>query len=306
MTTNIRFDIDQLFKGYLDQLRAEAQYFTNSVVHRGEKGRLNETHFASILRRYLPNRFGIGTGFIVSTNPEKSISPQCDIIIYDVQNHTPFYESQAFSIYPIEIVYGVIEVKTDIRSKAEIDDCFKKCAFLRKMAQEYITFEQYIEEGGQSSNFLQVDREGRYAKSFKCYRRYEKDGEKSYHMHLSPRFFIFAYRGHATAKRFEKHFDGATRRCTDAHVHGACLLSKTGGFYTGHFAYRKAEERLVPVVSRDGFREFLFPLPWILDTMLLPVSSRCGNGFDLIDPKRYLTLAPNIELELQKQPGKNH
>jgi hypothetical protein len=306
MATNTRFDIDQLFKGYLDQLKAEAEYFTNSVDHRGEKGRLNETHFASILRRYLPNRFGIGTGFVVSANPEKKISPQCDIIIYDAQNHAPFYESKAFSIYPVEIVYGVIEVKTSIYSKAEIDDCFNKCAFLRKMAQEYISYEKYMEDGGGSRNDFRIDHEGRYARSFKNYLRYESDGTKSYYMHLSPRFFIFAYRGHAKAKSFEKHFDAATARCADAHVHGACLLGRTGGgFYTGHFAYRKVGERVAPVVSRDGFREFLFSLPRTLDTMLLPIPLRSGNGFDMIDPRRYLTMAPDIELELQKQPNKS-
>ena len=125
-------------------------------------------------------------------------------------------------------------------------------------------------------------------------------------MHLPPRFFIFAYRGHAKAKSFEKHFDAATKRCVDAHVHGACLLGRTGGgFYTGHFAYRAVGERVAPVVSRDGFREFLFSLPRTLDTMLHPIPFRSGNGFDMVDPRRYLTMAPDIELELQKQPNKS-
>ena len=115
---------------------------------------------------------------------------------------------------------------------------------------------------GESRNDLRIDHEGRYARSFKNYLRYESDGTKSYYMHLSPRFFIFAYRGHAKPKSFEKHFDAATKRCADAHVHGACLLGRTGGgFYTGHFAYRKVGERVAPVVSRDGFREFLFFAP---------------------------------------------
>jgi hypothetical protein len=125
--TDKPFDIGRFFEGHLSQLQVEAEYFSEDIHHNAEKGRLNESHFVSMLRRYLPQRFGIGTGFIASVNPDQHRSPQCDVIVYDAVNNTPLYTSPAFSIFPVEMVYGVIEIKTTLNG-AELESSLKNCA----------------------------------------------------------------------------------------------------------------------------------------------------------------------------------
>ena len=128
------FDIEKLFEGSLRRLRAEAEYFSRLTDHDPELGRLNETHLVRLLRSYLPPKIGIGTGFIASGGNSPRQSPQCDIVLYDALYNAPLYKSDAWSIYPIEMVYGVIEVKTTL-SKRELKDAFEKCAKIRAMAK---------------------------------------------------------------------------------------------------------------------------------------------------------------------------
>jgi len=128
------FDLDKLFDGSLLRLRAEAEYFSRLTDHNPELGRLNETHLVKLLREYLPPKIGIGTGFIVSGGRKPLQSPQCDIVLYDAMNNAPFYKSEAWSIYPIEMVYGVIEVKTTLNHTA-LAESFVRCAAIRAMAK---------------------------------------------------------------------------------------------------------------------------------------------------------------------------
>lgn len=131
---SIPFDINRLFDGSLQKLRTEAEYFSRLTGHNPELGRLNETHLVKLLRDYLPPKVGIGTGFIASGGQNPCQSPQCDIILYDALNNVPLYTSDAWSIFPIEMVYGVIEVKTKL-TKKEFNDAFEKCAKIRSMAK---------------------------------------------------------------------------------------------------------------------------------------------------------------------------
>lgn len=300
------FNIRKLFSGYLEQLKAESAYFSDSVKHSGEKGRLNETHIAHLLRRYLPHKFGIGTGFIVSTNSEIRISPQCDIIIYDSVNNAPIYESDAFSIYPIEMVYAVIEVKTNISKKirnplknetgswSELDDSLSKCAKIRQMAEEFPSEEKF--NALKLSNpldygFIENDHANRKVIAHKGYLRSGIiNGKREWTLRydkLPPRFFIFSYNGWKKLSAFEENFRKVSARHEWAHVHGICILNEDGGFYVNHIAYQRGNKKIGKIIPKDGFMTFLLSLPLTLDTMLPPPSDRLGNGFDIVNLGRY-------------------
>ena len=118
------FDIDRLYEGSLRRLRVEAEFFSRLTDHNPELGRLNETHLVKLLRAYLPPKIGIGTGFIASVGDSPRQSPQCDIVLYDALNNAPLYQSDTWSIYPIEMIYGVIEVKTTL-NKRELKDALE-------------------------------------------------------------------------------------------------------------------------------------------------------------------------------------
>jgi hypothetical protein len=253
------FDLNHLFDGWLQVLRTEAEHFSRLTDHKPEHGRLNEGHLVKLLRGYLPSKVGIGTGFIVNGGDDYRQSPQCDIILYDAINNAPLYASEAWSIYPIEMVYGVIEVKTKLDAST-LKSAFTKCAEIRSMAKA----------GGGKGN-----------------QAYLIAGARSphYRTDLAPRFFVFGYDGWKNKSGLAKSFKGATRTSETAHIHGICSLREGGSFFMQHIPFQTGEGRFTPVYD-DGFRRFLMTLPMILDSMLLP--HRNGLGFDMVDMSRYL------------------
>jgi hypothetical protein len=261
MTTPKLFDLNRLFDGWLQVLRTESEHFSRLTDHKSELGRLNEGHFVKLLRTYLPSKIGVGTGFIVSGGSSPRQSPQCDIILYDAVNNAPLYESEAWSIYPIEIVYGVIEIKTNLNRSA-LKDAFNKCAVIRGMAKV----------GGGKGN------KGYWVPSAK---------PLYYQSNLAPRFFLFGYNGWNREVSFARNFKEATEINETAHIHGLCSLHQGGSFFIHHIPFQTGEDRFSSVYH-DGFRRFLMSLPSLLDSMLLP--HRIGLGFDLVDISRYLPI----------------
>ncbi len=260
-----KFEPEKLFEGSLRRLQTEAKYFSRSTTHKPELGRLNETHLVRLLRDYLPARFGIGTGFIVCGGANPAQSPQCDIIIYDAINNAPLYKSEAWSVYPIEMVYGVIEVKTTL-NKPALREAFETCARIRIMAGDKDAM-------GNKSYLRQVQVEPRSPV------RHEEARAK-----LPPRFFVFAYRGWKTAAALEANFRAVSDEMTNAHIHGICSLSNEENFYVSHRAFAKGDEKYAPVV-RHGFRRFLLSLPLSLSSML-PLE-RQGLGFEQVNLGHY-------------------
>jgi hypothetical protein len=106
----------------------------NRLVHAGEYGTYREELIKRWLRMYIPKRFDISSGFII--NSENKISTQCDIVIYDRDN-TPQIESQERQrFFPAETVAIVIEVKSDIKSAAELNNHLKKLSEIKKLREE--------------------------------------------------------------------------------------------------------------------------------------------------------------------------
>jgi len=183
--------IDRLFAGIKRNLENEGEYFSELSDHNGEKGRLNESHLKNVLYRHLPKKFGLGTGFIVSsTTINNTDNPQIDIIIYDQLTNAPLYTSDAFSIFPIESVYGYIEVKTTL-TKAELKHALITNAKIRSIA----------------------------ASGDKVY--YPEDKST-----LSPRFYIFAYKSDMSSDTLQKNVKTLYEEHGDAHSHGIYVLDK--------------------------------------------------------------------------------
>ncbi|TPJ39567.1 hypothetical protein FJ434_21500 [Mesorhizobium sp. B2-5-13] len=253
--------------GNIAQLRIEKEFFSSLTSHPGEVGRLNETHLVRMLRRYLPAKFGIGTGFLVSGGEHGRMSPQCDIIIFDALNNVPFYSSEAWQIYPIEMVYGVIEVKTNIK-KDNLKNAFTNCLFIRNMCKN--------PDGEPNKKYLwQLPAEK------KTPVRYERRPSD-----LPPRFFVFGYGGPTEAK-LAKMFQEITKKVEHAHVHGLCVLDQDSGLFLEHEAYRKPEQR-VSAIKENGLWHFLMELPKRLSSMLPVVPLKVEKeGSSILRPDTY-------------------
>lgn len=82
-----------------------------------EEGRYKEVILSEILRSFLPERYGIGTGFAICQND--TITSQIDIIIYDKfkkENNAEILKKGNFVIVESKSVVGIIEVKSSFDS----------------------------------------------------------------------------------------------------------------------------------------------------------------------------------------------
>src|SRR5262249_44421219 len=159
-------------------------------------GRIVESVVKSALRGILPGRFSIGTGFAITASGKTS--PQLDLIIYDGFFNAPIILEGGIGLFPIECVYGFIEVKSVLDGEA-IDGFTKTVSIVRALADEkrFVGYNAIkIGEGKEVSH--EVELEGAVA----------------------PRSFMFAIN---TAYAGISNLESALRDCTekyDAHVHG--------------------------------------------------------------------------------------
>lgn len=103
----------------------------NRLTHAGEYGVHREDIIKKFIRSYIPERFGIGSGFIINSSGQTST--QCDIVIFDkfktprIDNH----ENQRF--YPIETVLGIGEVKSNINSIPILNQILSKLSKFKEL-----------------------------------------------------------------------------------------------------------------------------------------------------------------------------
>lgn len=122
-----RTDLSGYFKEISRRLQAQVEVLTPIITHPGEMGDNDHLWFADVLRKQMPQRIGVDTGFVVNyesdansrdwfaktkdhREEDESIGPQSDILLLDILENAPLCSEQAFRICPIEMVLGVIEV----------------------------------------------------------------------------------------------------------------------------------------------------------------------------------------------------
>jgi hypothetical protein len=124
-------------------LLAKLESVRASISHAGEKGRALENGVHSLLRSILPAEYGLSTGFVVfHTDHGPRLSSQLDIIIYDAIRSGPIISLETCDVFPLEAVYGYVEVKAALGSSSDeaeklgensIEKCLTKSHELRGM-----------------------------------------------------------------------------------------------------------------------------------------------------------------------------
>jgi hypothetical protein len=80
----------------------------------GEEGRYKEKIIINMLKRYLPSKYKIGTGFCIDLNKiNTKRTTQLDVIIFEDNNPLLFQEGDFYILTP-RSVRGIIEVKTNV------------------------------------------------------------------------------------------------------------------------------------------------------------------------------------------------
>lgn len=90
--------------------RIDRVYHLIGGGHRAELGSNREFLFRQLLRKVLPKRFTISTGFIYCFDGKNS--RQQDVIIWDGFNNMALLEEGEFVVVPLRSVFAIIEVKT--------------------------------------------------------------------------------------------------------------------------------------------------------------------------------------------------
>lgn len=110
--TNI---LQQYYQGITQQLRSEVDFINSLFEHQGVKGEGNETVLRDLITKFIPKRYGVGTGVVIDRHGKPS--RQCDIVIYDTFLYPSLLSLTSVHLFPVDIVYATIEIKTTLTSK---------------------------------------------------------------------------------------------------------------------------------------------------------------------------------------------
>lgn len=112
-------DIIEFHKSTAKELIALKNRLRNLIQHWPEDGRHHEVVLKTMIERFLPEKYRIGTGFVVQSTHERGnhqASKQIDLIIYDTAYPVLFKEND-FVILTADAVIGIIEVKANLMNQ---------------------------------------------------------------------------------------------------------------------------------------------------------------------------------------------
>jgi hypothetical protein len=123
-------DAKQLFRAVSDKMRSDFE-LAAQFLHKGTRGTARENTLRDFLAKgRLPAKYGLGAGEVVGH--VRDVSKQCDIIVFDSMYGLSLHYDEDNQIYPIDSVYGIIEVKSGL-SKTELLDSLEKIKVFKEM-----------------------------------------------------------------------------------------------------------------------------------------------------------------------------
>lgn len=108
-------DTIEFHKSTTKELLAIKDRVRNLISHWGEDGRYQEAVIKTMIQRFLPEKFRIGSGFVVRQTGQRGShepSKQIDLIVYDTSYPVLFKEND-FVILTPDSVLAIIEVKAN-------------------------------------------------------------------------------------------------------------------------------------------------------------------------------------------------
>lgn len=187
---------------WLSETMAKYERLAKSLVkHNAEKGRIVESSLKTALRTILPERYKLGTGFVITATGKSS--PQQDIVIYDDLENSPILLEGGVGLFPVECVYAFIEVKSDLDGDG-IAQAAKSVAEVRALAGDkiYVGYETHEPTPGKPEvRGIAISNP------------------------LPPRSFVFALRSSMSLAGCLEAIKEETTKW-EAHIHGLAVLDK--------------------------------------------------------------------------------
>lgn len=122
-------DIRKKFMGVARKMKVDFDS-TKEAQHKLGRGTNREDLVKNFLESVLPSKYGFGKGEVVTSNNEHS--GEMDIIIYDKEKCPELIYEEGHALFPIEVVYGVIQVKTSLTS-SELKSAYENIESLKKI-----------------------------------------------------------------------------------------------------------------------------------------------------------------------------
>ena len=124
---------------YIADVAKEMAYKSESIRrdfahHRLSAGECREDLVKDFLQGHLPKRFGVSTGFAISTKDMPS--PEADLLVVDHQNNAPLYPDNRKSLWPVEAIYALIEVKTNL-NPTDLKDAISKGRKFKSLQRQF-------------------------------------------------------------------------------------------------------------------------------------------------------------------------
>lgn len=113
-----------------EKLVLDLKLASSSIGHAPTTGSVNEAHWISVFRAYLPKRYELASGFVIDSQGARS--EQIDVVIYDKHFTPTLLDQQSHHYIPAEAVYAVFEAKPHF-DKDYLKYAGQKAASVRKL-----------------------------------------------------------------------------------------------------------------------------------------------------------------------------
>jgi len=124
------------FMDVQEELVLKLQRASRSIGHAPSVGNVNEDHWISVFRSYLPNRYEVNSGFVIDSLGARS--EQIDLVIYDRHFTPTLLDQQSHRYIPAEAVYAVFEAKPHF-DKCYLEYAGQKAASVRKLQRTSVS-----------------------------------------------------------------------------------------------------------------------------------------------------------------------
>jgi len=122
------------------QMRLESDSIRRDfATHHLSAGENRETLVKRFLKSHLPERFGVSNGIVISHNGV--FSKQADLVVVDKNNNAPLYSNARNKLWPVESVYALIEVKTNL-NPSDLSDAIAKGRKFKKLKRSFCNADQ--------------------------------------------------------------------------------------------------------------------------------------------------------------------
>lgn len=207
----------------------------NRLVHPGEYGAYREELLKRFLSLYVPETFGISSGFIITSKGH--ISHQCDIIIYDKEKTPKIQNMENQRFFPIETVLGVGEVKSTINSISDLNSYLVKLSTLKTLrndVEDPTPYKRGKFKSGFNLDIIKINYNGIDHKLWHNMVFSLKDGLLSYQSEQTKNLYFSFGNGHQHNHCFLKNDDGELPQSVNIFLSALSYYANNGSLLEIH------------------------------------------------------------------------